>query len=130
MIVINEDSTVVTAAIPNGARIIAGPLIAIPNIGASSWRRSPLSISVPTPKVRTRNGMAILVRIGQSIALTRPRNSTRSSMSPEWLTSTPNPKKLIRYIPMMFPINTIKLLFKLFLGVCFSLIISIVNHYP
>ena len=53
---------VVTAAIPNGARIIAGPWISIPNNGANSSRRKPFSINVPNPKVKTKNGIAILSR--------------------------------------------------------------------
>ena len=91
-----EDSMVVTAAIPNGASIIAGPWISIPNNGANSSRRKPFSINVPNPKVKTKNGIAILVSIGQRIELIKPMNSTKSSMSSNELSLIPNPKKPIK----------------------------------
>ena len=87
---------VVTAAMPNGARIIAGPWISIPNNGANSSRRKPFSINAPNPKVKTKNGIAILVRIGQRIAFNKPMNRTKSNMSSNALNFTPNPKKPIR----------------------------------
>ena len=87
---------VVTAAIPNGARIIAGPWITIPNNGANSSSRKPFSINAPNPKVKTRNGIAILVRIGHKIAFNKPMNSTKRSMSSNELSLIPNPKKPIR----------------------------------
>ena len=87
---------VVTAAIPNGARIIAGPSISIKNNGARNSRRIPFSINAPNPKVKTKNGIAILVSIGQRIELIKPMNSTKRSMSSNELNFTPNPKKPIR----------------------------------
>ena len=87
---------VVTAAIPNGASIIAGPWISIPNNGANSSRRKPFSINVPNPKVKTKNGIAILVSIGQRIELIKPMNRTKRSMPSNELNFTPNPKKPIR----------------------------------
>lgn len=83
------------------------------------------SINAPNPKVKTKNGIAILVSIGQRSELIKPMNSTKRSMSSNELSLIPNPKKPIRYIPMIFPMSTIKLLLKLLLGVCFSLKISI-----
>ena len=87
---------VVTAAIPNGARIIAGPSISIKNNGASCSRRIPFNINAPNPKVKTRNGIAILVRIGHKIAFNKPMNRTKSSMSSNELSLIPNHKKPIR----------------------------------
>ena len=87
---------VVTAAMANGARIIAGPWITIPNNGANSSSRKPFSINAPNPKVKTKKGIAILVSKGQSIEFNKPMNSTKRSMSSNELSLIPNPKKPIR----------------------------------
>lgn len=58
--------------------------------------KKPFSINAPNPKVKTKNGIAILVRIGQRIAFNKPMNSTKRSMSSNELSLIPNPKKPIR----------------------------------
>ena len=125
----SEDNMVVTAAIPNGARMIARPSISMKNHGANSSSIMPFNINVPNPKVKTKNGIAILVKIGHKIEFIKPMNNTKRNMSSNELISTPKPKKLIKYIPRILPMNTIKLLLKLLFGVCFSLIISILIHH-
>ena len=104
------DRAVVTKDIASGAKIIAGPSTFMPKRGPQKFNNRPFRISVPIPNDKTRNGIRILVSIGHKIALIRLTNMMNSATSLKLVNLTPNPKKLIKYIPIMFPINIIRLL--------------------
>ena len=104
------DSTVVTKAIDNGTKIIAGPLTCISKSGPNNSNINPFKIKVPIPNVKTRNGIKILVNIGHNNALIKLINKTNNAISSKPDNETPIPKKLTKYNPITFPINMIKLL--------------------
>ena len=112
----NAERDVVMNAMARGARIIAYPSIVMSNNGAKNSSKNPFRINDPKPKVKTKNGINILVSNGQNRELIILMKITNNIMSSKLFTLTPRPKKLIRYIPKTFPIKIIKLLFNVVLG--------------
>ena len=90
------ESIVVTIDMARGAKIIAHPVTSISTTSQKISSNSPFKSSVPIPKVKTKKGMKILVKIGHKTALTMEINMTNRNMSSKLLISKPKPKKLIR----------------------------------